>query len=212
MENIQLLADILTPLSQPFPACAAMVSQNSAFFLSPSPKLTVPLPLLWSKFGGGILRCEEGGRGREAMAAATKKLDEEEEKRSAADAVAAHVCLSIANKSVRVWRARRRSGRGSTSSSAFNEMATGWPASRILPSRLKTRSWRSAVAFHAGCRCTAGNATAVAFSPSCVRSPVRPVDNSECRGRTTDCDRPSDPAQRLCEILIRVERSHERSF
>ena len=40
------------------------------------------------------------------MAAATKKLDEE--KRSAA--VAAHVCLSIANKSVRVWRARRRTG------------------------------------------------------------------------------------------------------
>ena len=51
----------------------------------------------------------EGEGGREAMAAATKKLDdEEEEKRSAA--VAAHVCLSIANKSVRVWRARRRTG------------------------------------------------------------------------------------------------------
>ena len=56
-------------------------------------------------------REREGGRGREAMAAATKKLDEEEEeKRSAAAAVAAHVCLSIANKSVRVWRARRRTG------------------------------------------------------------------------------------------------------
>ena len=47
------------------------------------------------------------GRGREAMAAATKKLDEEEEEKRSA-AVAAHVCLSIANKSVRVWRARRR--------------------------------------------------------------------------------------------------------
>ena len=44
------------------------------------------------------------------MAAATKKLDEEEEEEKRSAAVAAHVCLSIANKSVRVWRARRRTG------------------------------------------------------------------------------------------------------
>ena len=63
------------------------------------------------------------------MAAATKKLDEE--KRSAADAFAAHVCLSIANKSVRACVARQKPDRGSTSTSTRNEMAAGLPTCRL---------------------------------------------------------------------------------
>ena len=165
-----------------------MVGQNSAFFLSLSPKLTVPLPLLWSKFGGGILRCEEGGRegGRQWQLQQrnwTRRRGGGEERRRCC------TCVFVNSQQERACVARQKPDRGSISSYTRNEMATGWPASRILPSRLKTRSWRSAVAFHAGCRCTAGNATAVAFSPSCVRSPVRSIILNAVAERPTATDR-----------------------